>query len=321
MRTEKLEHITVTSINDFQDDRLRWCYKWVENRVPRRTPSALRVGKLVHSAFEEHFKGTNSVAASLKNLLPPQDAILDPYEQKDVDLARGMIEPLEFWRDQFPITETLEVEEPFEAFLTSGAKLRGRPDRVVVVYGKVFHMQHKTVGGNIKLDNYLICTQRNLHELIYARYLTKKYGDKHFRDPVTGEVKTVEGLEYGGSIFNIVRKLKYRSKVTTKAEPLGKILHKPEEMFLQTMVAVRPEQQQIAFDEINLLSVAMDRTLEAYLAGHTVPSNRKLDAGYHGNGLDPYTLVMLGEASLDDDAIFMDRTETYDLDPEENDVE
>lgn len=299
-RTTKLETISVSSIEDYQNDRLRWCYKWVENRVPRRVPSALVVGKLMHAAFEAHFKNPSiTVAQALTSLLPPAGAILDEKEQKEVEQARGLIEPLSFWQDAYPVEHTFEVEEPFEYWLTSGAKFRGRPDRVVVVYNKVFHMQHKSAGPGTKIDTFVLLATQKMHELLYGRYLAKKYKKSH-------------GLEYGGSIYNIVRKLKYRSKTVTKAEPLGKILHTPNEMLFQQVIPIDPHSQAQAYDEANELSVLMDRTMEMYLADKMVPRNRQLDGGKYGNSIDPYTLVAIGEISLADDTYFMDRENTYD---------
>ena len=304
-RTTELKVISVSSIEDYQNDRLRWCYKWIENRVPRKVPTALKVGKLIHKAFEAHFKNPNiPVYEALERLLPAPRTFLEPREQEEVDQARGLIEPLQFWRDTYPVTETLEVEEPFEYFLTSGAKLRGRPDRVVVVYDKVFHMQHKTAGASARIETFVLLATQKMHELLYGRYLAKKY----------------KGLRYGGSIYNIIRKLKYRSKTVTKAEPKGKILHTPSEMLFQQVIPIDPQSQEQAYEEANDLSVLMDRTMEMYLSDKLVPRNRQLDGGKYGNSIDPYTLVAIGEISLSDDTFFMDREETYEVE-ESNETE
>ena len=304
-RITKLDYISVSSMEDYLDDRLRWCYKWVENRVPRHVSSALVVGKLIHAAFEEHFKTGLPVDMALQNLLPKEGAFLDPKEQKEVDLARSMIEPLAFWKDQFPVEETLEVEQPFEFWLTSGAKFRGRPDRVVKVYGKAFHMQHKTMSAGVRADTFMMLMSEKAHELLYAYYLRKKYAKL--------------GLEYGGTIANIIRKLKYRSK-PTKAEPMGKILHTPEEMLFQNAVPIDWESVMRAFDEVNDLSIHMDRTLEMYLSDKLIPRNRRLDGGRYGNSIDPYTLVAVGELDINDDTFFMDREETYETEEVSDDV-
>src|SRR6185503_9323803 len=116
MRTEKLEAVNVTSINDFLDDKLRWCFKWGENRVRRRTPKVLDSGKKLHEAFERHFKEPEwEVDEGLRQLLPPPGTILDPEDQKVDDALRGLLEPLALWKDQPAIDQTLEAEEPFTA--------------------------------------------------------------------------------------------------------------------------------------------------------------------------------------------------------------
>jgi hypothetical protein len=254
---------------------------------------------MIHKAFEMHFKDPSlSVATALGSILPPPGTIMSDREQKEVDIARGLIEPLQHWKEQFPVTKTLEVEQPIEFYLTSGAKFRGRPDRVVLAYGKVFHMQHKTIGSSIRPDIYVQLMTERMHELLYGWALSGKYAK--------------EGLEYGGTIMNIVRKLKYRSTQKTKAEPAGKILHRPEEMLFQQALSISRNSMVQAFDEINALSVVMDRTMEMYLSGKSIERNRRLDAGRYGNKIDPYTLVAIGEITLDDDTFFMDRPETYD---------
>jgi len=293
LRASKLEYISVSSINDFQADRLRWCYKWIENRVPRRTPQALTVGKVVHRAFEAAFLEQANVGSALSRLLPDAPPLGEESEWQEL---RGYVEPLSHWRDQFPVEDTLEVEEPFELSTTAGVPFRGRPDRVARIFGKAFHVQNKTCGASIKLGTYITLARRNMHELLYGWYLREKYAR--------------QGIEYGGTIYNIIRKLKYRG-VPTKKEPEGKILHKPEEIFLQTVIGMDDAQIESARDDLSTLSVEMDRTADAYLSGRLIPSTRREDGGAYGSSVDPYTLVFLNEIGLEDDAYFQDREETY----------
>lgn len=293
-----LTHISVSSILDFQNDRLRWCYKWLDNRVPRGVPQALVVGKIVHSAFENSFNTDTPVSDCLKALLVPfETSILTDREQKIYDELDGLIEPLTFWKDQFPLECTLEVEEPFETQLLSGLIFQGRPDRVAVVFGKAMHIQNKTVSAQTDLGNYITLAGRSLHELHYGSYLSKKYAKL--------------GLEYGGTLYNIIKKLKYRSKTVTKAEPEGKILNTPESMFLQTVIGFDQKQVDLAKAELLYWSTEMKHTEACYLSGLAPGATRSRDAGYHGHGIDPYTRVMLGEISLEDDTHFQPREETY----------
>ena len=313
MRAEKLEYISVSSINAFQADRLRWAYAWLENRVPRRTPQALTVGKIVHKAFEKAFTEGIGVGEALAGILPPVSPL---GEEDSYQELKTLIEPLNFWKDDFPIEATLEVEMPFEFDTWTGIPFRGRPDRVAVVFGKAIHIQNKTVGASIKLDNYISVARRNMHELLYGWYLRGKYKEM--------------GLEYGGTLYNVIRKLKYRSmaRISKKrlvelglpedidqASPLlmphREILNTPEEMFLQTIIGMDDRQIESAREDLTILSVEMERTADAYLSGRHIPSTRGADSGYYGSSIDAYTPVFLNEVSLDDDAYFQDREETY----------
>jgi hypothetical protein len=292
VRAEKLEYISVSSINAFQADRLRWCMGWIENRVPRRTPPALTVGKIVHKAFEKAFTEGMTVGAALATLLPSAAPL---GEEKEHAELLGLVEPLTLWQDQFPIERTLEVEEPFEFQTFAGMPFRGRPDRVAIVFGKAFHIQNKTIGAAVSPGTYISLARRSMHELLYGFYLRKKYAE--------------QGIEYGGTIYNVIRKLKYRSTAKNKVD--APPMHTPDEMFLQTIVGINDDQIELARDEMNILSVEMDRTADAFLTGRMIPSTRSLDGGRYGGAMDPYTLVMMGEASLDDDSLFQDREETY----------
>lgn len=313
MRAEKLEYISVSSINAFQSDRLRWCYAWLENRVPRRTPQALVTGKIVHKAFEKSFAEGTQVGEALASILP---AVSPLGEEDSYNELKSLIEPLRFWKDYFPIEATLEVEQSFEFETWSGLPFRGRPDRVAVIFGKAFHIQNKTIGASIKADNYISVARRNMHELLYGWYLRNKYKEM--------------GLEYSGTIYNVIRKLKYRSmaRISKKrlaelglpedidqASPLlmphREILNTPEEMFLQTVIGMDERQIESAREDLTVLSIEMERTADAYLSGRPIPSTRGADSGYYGSSIDPYTLVFLNEISLDDDEFFADREETY----------
>lgn len=226
-----------------------------------------------------------------------------------------MVEPLNEWKDNFPVERVLEVEEPFSFYVTSGAKFRGRPDRVAVVFGKIMHIQNKTLGAGKDGGQYLSLARRNMHELIYGWYLAKKYEKS--------------GLEYGGTIYNVVRKLKHRELLPkAKAEKLvtlgqlsanytnadrrrlGDILNPASAMFIQAVVGIDTAQQQQALEDVQQLSIEMDRVADSFLSGGNIPSNRSMDSGVYGHG-DPYTSVLLGEADLADDRLFQDREETY----------
>lgn len=299
MRTP-LTTISVSSINDFQRCRARWCLRWLENRVPITVPQALTTGTLVHQAFEEHFSFTGKtlprppIGDVLSLLLVKlEKTLLTENEQKAYIECLGLVEPLNLWTDQFPITRTLEVEEPF-ALPLPGTTLtfQGRPDRVVLAYGKVWHMQHKTIGASRDLGLFVSLARRNLHELTYATHLAAKYPD----------------WDYGGTIYNVVRKLKYRS--TSKKDD-GKILHTPEEMFLQTMIPIDSAEQECAWSDVTVLAKEMEQVAANYFSGWFPPATRGMDAGLYSNSIDPYTAVLSGDADIQDNTLFMGREDKY----------
>jgi len=291
-----LTHISVTSIQDFQKCPLRWCYRWLDNRVARREPVALTVGKLVHTAFEKHFENpADKIGGILYDLLDTYEHhLLTEYEEKAYREARGLCEPLNHWSDFYPVTETLEVEAPFEYNLHNGLIFQGRPDRVVLVNDHVFHMQHKTISASRNLDTYISVARRSMHELLYGDYLAQKYADR--------------GV-YGGTIYNIVRKLKHKSEA--KGKNFGRVLHEPHEFFLQTPIPVNPSLVKQAKADLNILANQMKQVADNYAEGINPPSSRHLDEDMFSKRTDTYFGVLMGEVSLDDDGIFMDRDNPY----------
>ena len=290
-----LTHISVTSIQDFQKCPLRWCYRWLDNRVARREPVALTVGKAVHTAFERHFEGGASVGQELEIFLRLYDGqLLTEYEEKAQKELQGLVEPLLHWSDFYPVTETLEVEEPFEYKLHNGLIFQGRPDRVVLVNDHVFHMQHKTISASRNLDTYIQVARRSMHELLYGDHLAQKYAEK--------------GI-YGGTIYNIVRKLKHKS--AAKGKNFGKVLHEPHEFFLQTPIPVNPVLVYEAKRDLGIVADEMTDVALDYAKGLRPPSSRHLDEDMFSKRTDTYFWVLMGEQSLDDDSIFQDREILY----------
>jgi len=300
MSRKPLTHISVSSILDYQRCPLRWCFKWIDNRVPRYEPQALAVGKAIHLAFERHFTDGTPVGQALRDHLSSfSDALLTERERKAHKELLGLCEPLDFWKDAYPVTETLEVEQPFEYVLPNGFIFQGRPDRVVLLHGAVHHMQHKTIAAQRDLSTYVNIARRSMHELLYGDFLARKYPDK----------------PYGGTIYNVVRKLKYRSEAKGKED---KILHPPEEFFLQTPIAIDPFLQDQALKDLYIWSGKMQDTAHKYAIKFPIPSSRVLDEDMFSRRPDPYFEVLTGEASLDDETKFMDRRDQYNKEEEED---
>lgn len=307
--------VNISSINDFVLDRRRWVYKWVQNRQPKAKAQPLLAGGMFHRAMESYLRDrsktlsgwlTEQVNEARKEakLLVPIGGSLEavPDAQTLMDAAEemeGMLEPLSYWEDKFPVKKTLEVETAFSFPLLDGVQLVGRPDRVVLVWDQLFHMQNRTLSSSKPIGLYLELAKRNLHEIAYAWAIQQKYPQ----------------YKYGGTIYNIIRKLKYRAK-QTKSEAAagipGKILHTPEEMFVQSHVPITTHNFIQGIDDIKWLAEEMVRTKREFEHSGILPaSNRMLDGGFYGNSRDPYLPVLLGQTTLDDDELYEDRTDNY----------
>ncbi len=307
MMRKPLTHISVSSMQHFQDDPLTWCYTWLDNRVPRSSGAAVSTGRFVHKAFEAYFKEGGRVGDHLASILAPIDPrYLTDRAGKAFAGAERLIEPLNLWEDRYPITETLAVEEPFERTLYNGLIFQGRPDRVVVCYDKVWHFQHKTLAASRNPNTFIELSKHSFHELLYADHLRSQFANR----------------EYGGSIFNVIRKVKYRSEA--KGPKYGTILNDVDKMFMQRHINLDPVEIMRAKYDMDLLAEQMLRTAEAYIGESvprcTPPRNRHFDSGYYGTGINPYLPVILGDTTLDDDSRYMDRQDQYDHEEEDDDA-
>ena len=305
--------VNVSSVKSFLKCRRRWYYEWVLDRVPRKGQKALTFGKLLHEVFEAHFKTGISMKSAINlHITQLQEYVgtegPDTQEERDDILAavadlETLREPLEMWKDQYVVGRTLEVEEAFEFPhpKNSNIIIRGRPDRVAIIFGKLFHIQNRSLAPGKNIGMYTQLMQRDMHELIYSYALQKKYPE----------------FEYGGTLFNLVRKLKYRSK-PTKAEPEGKIMHGLPEILGQYMMHVDEEQVQKALDDLLWVAQEMRKTVKDWEEGRFPASNRDMDAGFFGNTKDAYFEVLKhGEHLLYDDAMFKPREVMYPVREEE----
>jgi hypothetical protein len=270
--------------------------------VPRKTGTAVTTGRFVHKAFESYFKEGGKVGDHLAALLESIDPrYLNDRARKAYADAERLIEPLTLWSDRYPIERTLEVEQAFEIPMTNGLILQGRPDRVVVCYERIWHFQHKTLAATRKPDLFIELAKHSFHELLYAYHLIEKYKES--------------GLNYGGSIFNVVRKVKYRSDA--KGPKHGTIINGLDRLFIQRHITLSQAEIDAAWWDVFRLSQAMRDTADRYSVGILPPRNRHFDSGYYGNGVSPYLPVVLGDIDLDDDSRFMDRINLYDTEEEE----
>jgi hypothetical protein len=297
--------VNVSSVQDFMQCRYRWVCKWVLNRVPRREGDALALGKAIHVIFERHFREgvpLQAAAFSEHSAIQAQMVDMPPWDrevaQRTLDKLEELHEAWPLWRDTYPMdVSVLEVEEPFTIEFPEmpGVVFRGRPDRVCIMAGQVWHVQNRGLAAQMNFGTYARLAKRHMHEHLYAEHLARKYaGDGG----------------YGGTLFNLVRKLKFRTYVGKKNEKV----RTAAEMFWQHPMSVR-------LDSLNHRTVMEDlfdhvdemRRIEArVLGGGRLPApNDKMNGGFSGSSEDPYFKLMIGEIELRDDEWFKDREETY----------
>jgi len=298
--------VNVSSVQDFMTCRYRWLSKWVLNRVPVEEGRPLRFGKLLHQLFESYFieqipmeeviqryADKWSIALSDANNMKDRQDAADALE----DLA-AYAEPLCLWKDHYPIENPpLEVEQPFliQSPLHHDIFFRGRPDRMAILWGRLCHVQNRGLAAGVNFAMYAELATRHLHEHVYAYAMSRKYPE----------------IPYGGTVLNLLRKLKYRG-VPTKKNPEGKILHGVDEIFWQGVVNISPEQNEKMMEEASLYAWEMRETERRYQEEGRIPlPNESMNDGYFHNVIDPYFRVLNGEIELDNPNYFKDREETY----------
>jgi len=207
------------------------------------------------------------------------------------------------WRDQYPFDiPVLEAETPFVTTSPYDKTIEfiGRPDRVGVIFGRLFHVQNRGLAQGTNFDLYLRLAKRHLHELVYGYALSEKY-----RTSPNG------GYAYGGTLFNLLRKIQYRGK-PTKANPEGKILRPLGECLWQGMVNFSEQELMSGMQRATQWAQSMRQTEQQFRIDGRFPlPNERLNAGAYGNVLDPYFEVLQGDIKLDDDRYFKDREDTY----------
>jgi hypothetical protein len=321
--------VNVSSVQDFMQCRFRWLCKWVENRVPLRDARPLRFGKLLHALYEAHLREGLPMERALARTqmiwgVHLRDATTeeDREDAKEAldDLAQ-MWEPMLLWKDRYKFDlPLLEVEEPFmiRPFPDQSIVMRGRPDRAGVYDGKVYHVQNRSLASGVNFPLYLELQQRSYHEHLYAEALDRKYGAANPDGFTFPDGQHMEhGLPYGGTFFNLYRKLKYRKKPTKKQEAAGEpgdILNPVESIFWQHPMGIdlKSELHGHVMESLNRHIDEMRKVEQKYRDYGIVPApNEKLNGGPYGNRLDEYYRVLTGRISLHDNEHFKDREDTY----------
>jgi len=300
--------VNVSSVQDFYQCRYRWYCKWVLNRVPRHEGPALEAGKLLHNIFEDHFlKDVSLHEAAIGRIVETgfRAAAADDPERATLVKATMLIEDLRealpLWQDVYPMTiPNLETEEPFEITFPEcpGVVFRGRPDRVSLLDdGHIYHVQNRGLASNMNFAQYIRLARRHYHEHLYAEHLARKYADLG---------------PYGGTLFNLIRKLKFRTNVGKKNEKTKTA----GEMFWQFPMSIDLDSQQhrdvmaSLFEHVDEMQW-LERKAK-FSKGLWLPAaNEKMNGGYNGTTEDAFFKVLMREISLDDNEYFKDREDTY----------
>jgi len=297
--------VNVSSVQDFMQCRYRWVCKWVLNRVPRKDGDALVLGQWLHRIFEDNARyGTPLQIASLSamNSLRIDMQNMASWDRETAEATLKKLEELHeawpLWRDIYPMdVPVLETEEPFSITFPElpDVVFRGRPDRVCIMGSSIWHVQNRGLAASMNFATYVRLAKRHYHEHLYAEHLARKYE----RDG-----------DYGGTLFNLVRKLKYRTNVGKKNEETKTA----SQMFWQHPMSIRlggPNHRTVMLDLFD--HVEEMRRVEARYrdTGHLPAPNDKLNGGFSGSSEDPYFKLLIGEIELRDDEWFKDREDTY----------
>lgn len=301
----------VSSVQDFMTCRFRWWCKWVKNRVPVASSPALDAGKILHRAFEEHFtkevpldKALARECKTYRKLLKTAHPAAVPSGIKAVEQMEDLIEAMPMWKDHFKIDEVLEVEKPFEwedPETPFDLTWLGRPDRVVVIKNRIYHEQNRGLAAGMNFGMYTRLAKRHYHEHLYPYPLIEKY--------IT-QSKRKKPLKWGGTLFNLVRKLKYRTNVGKKNEATKTA----EEMFYQQPIAydLNSSLHKSVMMSLRYHVREMIRAQERWEMHGEIPApNEKMNGGFSGNSDDPFFRVLIGEVKLNDNEVFKDREDLY----------
>jgi hypothetical protein len=305
--------VNVSSVQDFMQCRFRWYCKWVLNRVPRKEGDALMLGKVIHTIFEEHARGHWPLQESATRMQAKLSSDMKDMQPWDRVVAEGVIKKLgelheawPLWHDMYEMdVPVLEVEEPFTIEFPNMPHVvfRGRPDRVCVMAGQVWHVQNRGLAATMNFATYARLAKRHMHEHLYAEHLARKYLDMG---------------SYGGTLFNLVRKLKFRTNEGKKNEKT----RTGAEMFWQHPMSINltsTNHHRVMSDlfyHVNEMIRVENEAKGAAWHGLTIKPripapNDKLNGGYSGSSEDPYFKLMIGEIKLDDNEWFKDREDTY----------
>lgn len=291
--------LNISQVKDWQHNPVLWFYRYQLKRSPRFAANALAVGSAMHRAFDYSFKGvTMAEAVAMVTEEVQQDyrrLLQENYPGAAEKLLTGWQEIAELlihWSDRFDV-QTVASELTLEATLPNGDILYGRLDRLGVYASQLWHVQNRSLAASTNLPLYLQTSEMDLHENAYAWLVEQN------RQLLP---EGVRDLPYGGTIYNIVRKLKLVGKN-------GKELHKPDECFVQEMVAIQPGLVEKVLHTVCEVANEIRPFAEGALMKRICPAT--CARGQFGNSRCPYYGVCVGLDDIHDDALFMDAVDPY----------
>jgi len=293
------------------------------NRVQKDEAPALAGGKLLHRIFEDAGRGNVTLHEAAEIAIRDWKQSMSSASERDrlsgekaLKIIEDLGEGLALWEDKYPFEfPVLEIEEPFEIEFPDlpNVFFRGRPDRVGILNNQIWHVQNRGLAAGTNFGIYIATAKRHYHEHLYAEHLAWKWGlglPDGFTMP-DGE-HFPKGFKYGGTMFNLVRKLKYRTKVT-KANPAGETKTK-DELFFQHPMSINLKSglhKHVMFSMFQHVR-AMQQVQKEWEEDQIIPApNERLNAGPFGNMVDPFFRVLTGEITLEDNEVFKDREDTY----------
>ncbi len=296
--------VNVSSVQSFAQCRFRWWCEYVMNRVPVATAPALDAGRLLHTIFEDHFNGKDIVLAAqdrvrdFRRVLAVGPVAARPSAEKAAIVIEDLIEALPLWKDKFEFDEVLEVEQPFEWEDPEMDDVIwiGRPDRNVRKGKRIWHNQNRGLAASMNFGMYCRLAKRHYHEHLYAEAGQYKYASR--------------GLIWGGTVFNLLRKLKFRTNVGKKNEAVKTA----NEMFYQQAVAYNLKSPLHAAVMMAMRQQVREmlRVIQRWEDHGEIPApNEKMNGGFSGSMEDPYFKVLIGETKLSDNKVFKDRENPY----------
>ena len=296
--------INVSAINQYARCPYRWWAQYVMDWVPVEEAEPLAFGRLLHEVFELNANG-KSMDNALKIIktkwtdlaLNTNDSFENMFRTKAVLKLHELWEALEQWEDHYEWeVPVLEAECPFELDYNDDLTFVGTPDRVGVMDGRIWHIQNRGLNSSTNFGVYIGLARRHYHEHVYAEALSRKYSPR----------------PYGGTLFNLVRKLKYRTGIT-KNKPEG-IVKTLDQMFFQHPMSIDLESplHKHVMKSVEQWAYKMRQAQVLYeLTGEIPAPNEGANGGMWGNSPDVYYRVLVGEIELGDPRYFKKREQRY----------